>query len=378
MQMKHTSENPHATDPNTRHFNSPKFFTSLEELEAVIGERILPLYEAKSPADPRLTAVDSRSALVVIEVCEVLDTVTLARALANAGRWSRLGGVELARVYPNGPQQFSADLTAFLSNASATEGAPTGQRTRLIILCAAVAPESVDAVSFLRDAGTAVGIRIVETDRRSVPRATGAQSFSESGPIPVAPPRASFPGGGRARSPARGTLPTATGPSVHAAAHDGPRLRSRVIREEATDTNQIDLSRTRRAQSGNQYAAAMAYGTPEVAPDVASPGNPLSPMMVQEAEPAAPVSPSGPRSERLAALAAQLTEPAAMVWTRLRREQRFDATLTADGVITLADGRAFADPDAAAAAAAGTTSQVDGWRAWRLGADDGPALAELG
>lgn len=396
-QMKRNSESPDATDRSAQQFNSPRFFDSLEQLEGLLGEQVLPLFEAQSQTDPRLTVLDSRSALVVIEVCDVLDAATLTRALANAGRWSKFTRAELAQAYPNGPEQFSADLTSLLSSAPSAAGASTGQRTRLIILCIEVASDSVDAVRFLRDTGSAIEVRAVATsavagfqgtaapaqpaltiadeapERDSVyERARAlAPSAPEPEPIPVAPlptdsvapPRASFPGGGRAHNSATGPLPTATGSSVHAAAHDGPRLRSRVIREEATDTNQIDLSRTRRAQSGDQYAAAMAYGTPDVAPT---------------GEPAAAALPSGPRSERLAALALQLTEPAAMVWTRQRRGQRFEATLNTDGVITLADGRTFADPNAAAAAAAGTDSHVDGWRTWRLGDDDGPALAELG
>lgn len=363
-QMKRSSESSGATDRSDQQINSARFFDSLEQLEDLLGEQVLPLFAAQSQTDPRLTVLDSRSALVVIEVCDVLDAATLTRALANAGRWSKFSRAELAQCYPSGPEQFSTDLRTFLSSAPSAAGASTGQRTRLIILCTEVASDSVDAVSFLRDTGSAIAVSVVATS-------AVAPSAPESAPIPVAPlptdavgpPRASFPGGGRAHSSTTGSLPTATGSSVHAAAYDGPRLRSRVIRAEATDTNQIDLSRIRRAQSGDRYAAAMSYGALDVAP---------------AAEPAAAALPCGPRSERLAALALQLTEPAAMVWTRQRRGQRFEATLNTDGVITLADGRTFADPDAAAAAAAGTNSHVDGWRAWRLGDDDGPALAELG
>ena len=65
-----------------------------------------------------------------------------------------------------------------------------------------------------------------------------------------------------------------------------------------------------------------------------------------------------------------------LVWSRQRRGQRFVATLRSDGLIQLPDGAVFADPDAAAAAVAGSEYPVDGWRLWRVG-DGGPALADL-
>ncbi len=53
-----------------------------------------------------------------------------------------------------------------------------------------------------------------------------------------------------------------------------------------------------------------------------------------------------------------------------------EATLRPDGLIQLADGALFADPDLAAARAAHSEGAVDGWRTWRLG-DGGLTLAEV-
>jgi hypothetical protein len=64
-----------------------------------------------------------------------------------------------------------------------------------------------------------------------------------------------------------------------------------------------------------------------------------------------------------------------LVWHRERRNQRLVAMLRQDGLIQLPDGRAYADPDLAAAAAAGSVARIDGWRSWRMG-DGGPTLAE--
>jgi hypothetical protein len=78
----------------------------------------------------------------------------------------------------------------------------------------------------------------------------------------------------------------------------------------------------------------------------------------------------------LAQLAAAVRAPAPLVWLRVRRGQRLEATLRPDGLIQLADGALFADPDLAAARAAQAEGLVDGWRMWRLG-DGGLTLAEV-
>ncbi|CAM5788594.1 restriction system modified-DNA reader domain-containing protein [Cellulomonas persica] len=88
----------------------------------------------------------------------------------------------------------------------------------------------------------------------------------------------------------------------------------------------------------------------------------------------APRRPDEPYPE-LATLAKQRRAVVTLVWLRERRGQRLVATLAPDGSIELPDGAQFFDPGEAAAYAAGTPMEVDGWRAWRLG-DGGPTLAE--
>lgn len=76
----------------------------------------------------------------------------------------------------------------------------------------------------------------------------------------------------------------------------------------------------------------------------------------------------------LIALAQNIGFAAALVWVRPRRSQRFEAVLHVDGQIELTDGSMYANPDAAAMAASGS-STADGWSSWRFG-DGGPSLMD--
>ena len=71
----------------------------------------------------------------------------------------------------------------------------------------------------------------------------------------------------------------------------------------------------------------------------------------------------------------RIPTPAHLVWVRPRKGHRYEATLLAEGVIRLADGREFRSPSGAAMAVADVVS-YDGWYAWRIG-EGGPTLNEL-
>ncbi|MDM7855343.1 restriction system modified-DNA reader domain-containing protein [Cellulomonas alba] len=122
------------------------------------------------------------------------------------------------------------------------------------------------------------------------------------------------------------------------------------------------------------------------APARAEPERPAAEQVRPAAEPAA--APPGAPPERssttgndglpvpeLATLAKRRRAITTLVWYRERRDQRLVALLRQDGLIQLPDGRTYADPDLAAAAAAGSLARIDGWRSWRMG-DGGPTLAE--
>ncbi|GHG55116.1 hypothetical protein GCM10011331_21530 [Flavimobilis marinus] len=136
-------------------------------------------------------------------------------------------------------------------------------------------------------------------------------------------------------------VPSATGSSVHPAGYTSARTSARET-QIATSPNQLNEVRTAHGALG----VARTSEIPD-APDA-----------------------------QLVALAAQLDEPAPLVWVRARRGDRFEATLHPDGTIALPDGARFQSPHAAAAAASGSVGS-DGWRVWRLGGPTGPALAEV-
>jgi len=104
-----------------------------------------------------------------------------------------------------------------------------------------------------------------------------------------------------------------------------------------------------------------------------------APLDADPAPGAAPAEP--PRRDpylpyaELAMLAKRRRALTTLVWLRERRGQRLLAELQPDGTILMPDGAVFVEPGEAAAYAAGSTVEVDGWRSWRLG-DGGPTLAE--
>lgn len=133
------------------------------------------------------------------------------------------------------------------------------------------------------------------------------------------------------------------------------------------------VPRTAASSSGTPARAVSTEPTPAV-PTESEP----APVEPGRSEPDAPASAVEPRTTpypELGILAKQRRALATLVWLRERRNQRIVALLRHDGLIELPDGRTYIEPGDAAAAAAGSLTEIDGWRAWRLG-DGGPTLAE--
>ena len=364
-----------------------------EHLPAVVGEPLLVMRtrsEMPEHADaPEMLALDVTGRPVVLEVAQVVDDGAIVAALRHAGAAARLTTVDLARAYHPDPTRFSVDYAAFRDQVPFARPAELRHGTRLVIVCSEVAAESVDTLAAVRGPGWPVkvlqvgvvrgadGRRLLdvsplaehEAARRPAEPASlrlvqGAQSavpvpLDDERPeppfIPTQPP----------------TIPGRAAPvAVHRPAPPaGPTTRPSVAFPRPA-------APAARAVTSSLAALVSAPARHDTNPAVLS-----SPPAPPAAEPAP--APSGfgfvttsAALPELARLATAVRAPVAIVWLRERRGQRLEATLRPDGLIQLADGSLFADPDLAAARAATSEGLVDGWRTWPLG-DGGPTLAEV-
>lgn len=116
--------------------------------------------------------------------------------------------------------------------------------------------------------------------------------------------------------------------------------------------------------------------TGQVPAQVAATESPVRPVQLVPAANGVIRPGAGLGDRRLVALVASHGEPVVLVWHRHRRGTSYEALVHPDGVIELADGTRVTDPSAAAEIASGSQAPVDGWRVWRVGSQDGPALAD--
>jgi hypothetical protein len=308
-----------------------------EHLTSLLGEQLFPVRVRHGDAPgPHLLALDTTGRPVVVDVVQILDGESLVRALQHAGNAARLSRAALLRTYEGGADKFDAHFRDFRDEAplSAAQAGPL-PGARLLLVCAEVDPQVMDAVAFLREPG-----RQVEVLQIGVVRGVDGQRYVDVSPLVL-------------RQPARRAVEPA---SVRLARqHDAPadHLAALPVKARSTPSHALNpLTAPTPATSAGPPPPASHGGawTPDVLPGPA-------------ALPA------------LAALVRGRGAAVGLVWFRERRGQRLHATLRHDGLIELPDGRVHANPDDAAADAANAEGTVNGWRAWRLG-DGGPTLAE--
>lgn len=174
-----------------------------QRLGAILGERLLTVARGRAGHDePFLLSVDGFGGVVVTEIVTKLDAATLASALVRAGSATRLGDAELAQRYHRGPQAFVGDrsqLFATVPEVVGGERRPGG--ARLVVVCAAVALDALDALEFLRQPGSRV-----EVLRVGVLRGTDGRRVLDVSPLGL---------GGRGP---RGLEPTEAAPAAAVAA----------------------------------------------------------------------------------------------------------------------------------------------------------------
>lgn len=408
-------------------------------LTAIAGEPLFPVRSRTGAPEhaslPALLALDATGRPVVLEIVQVVDDDAVVSALRHAGAAARMTTTDLTRAFHTDPSRFGVEFAAFREQVAF--GAQTSRRegVRLILLCSEVAAEASDTLGFLRGPGRHVDIlqvgvvrgvderrlidvsplarhegsrraveptalRLVrasestfasamayEPERRALPpnpsRPWAEQTSSgELHAVPSPPPMPRPAALGSVSSRATSTHPTAVVPP--------PAASGQVTPAPAAPTAPAGLQRP----AASPPQSPIVTGPPEGLvpapgqPAHAAPAGGASPSTHALVEPA-PVNhapkPAVPANApaglvdvphpRLATLAKQRRAMTTLVWYRERRNQRVLAMLRNDGLIQLERGQVFADPSHAAAAAIGSDSGVDGWRAWRLG-DGGPTLGE--
>ena len=375
-----------------------------EHLPAVVGEPLFAIrarHEMPEHADvPELLALDVTGRPVVLEVAQVVDDGAIVDALRHAGAAARLTTADLARAYHPDPTRFSTDYAAFRDQVPFARPAELRYGIRLVLLCSEVAAESVDALAAVRGPGWPVKVLQVGVVRGPDGRRLldispladyeGARRPAE--PTSLRLVQGAQPGSGapvpvplddeRPEPPFIPTQPPTIPGRVVAAPAPMPPNRpasplTRPMTHPAVPFNRPMAPATRPTSSLAALMSAPARHDPN--PALLSGRAETQPYIGAAPEPAPAgfgfVTTSAALPE-LAQLAAAVRAPAPLVWVRVRRGQRLEATLRPDGLIQLADGSLFADPDLAAVRAAHSEGAVDGWRMWRLG-DGGLTLAEV-
>lgn len=317
----------------------------------IIGHPLFPVgwFGSDDPADPhRLVALDPSGQVASVEISTKLDSVTLVAALARSGRTAALGWIDLAEMYPGGPEVFRRDWAAF-REALPPRPVPGA---RLYVLAGGIEDDVRPALETLADSG----VEVFDV----------AQRESADGRVFV-----------EVTEPFRLTVPTLSGPQLTAAGRMGEiggAVESSIV-VDAAEPPEFASDEDTSSQSPAEEAEAQAhaveppFGAPTEAETVPAPPTAAEPTEAVDRE-----TPDVEPDSDLARLSADIGSDVPLVWAQLRRGIRHDATLRADGVIEFPDGRCFADPSAAAAAASGR-EVADGWHLWRI-TDGGPSLTE--
>lgn len=409
----------------------------LGHLPTLLGERLFMTVErgaaptALGGGAAAVLALDAAGDAVVVQAVPLLTAEHLVVALRGAGRASGTTRRAMAAAYAQGPDRFHRDLATFFDREGAVRSTSSGRTARLVLVCAEIDDDAVEAVSFLSVDATRVQVLTVgivdgASGRRLLdvstlrPGELGARetvSLDLGGPAAeddaevVAPISAqdgrpeqdrepqALPAFGRAGPvslPAPGGLGA---PAGVAGAGDGQGApadsRSSVPSEGAriVDGVYVPVFEERPGELGALPARpgdvpsfpVFATVTVARAVDLSLPAEPTVPLPAGPpgalpAGPTAPLpaespEPAGGPDARLGRLASTLDAPLDLVWVRHRRGERLEVVLGLDGLLHAPDGARFSDPDTAARTLSGSSSS-SGWRLWRAG-DSGPSLDEL-
>lgn len=350
-----------------------------KELIAAVRSQVLelvgrPLFPVvwENNSDSQLLAMDASGQTVTVEVVEVLNAQSLVTALGRAGNFAALGWLDLAAMYPAGHEAFRSDWNEF--RESLPPRVLSGPR--VIIVADIITDDVRPTLELLSGAG-------VEVHELTLRQASDGRRMVDVSPVrgPIAERSQMVLTGRAARLaelPADKTEPAVDDAPV--AAKEPAGTEEPVDSDEPaadgapapTNTPEINGSadqeqRTLDAPSDEDESVAEVAAGRHISA-VADP--PEYTLLMDDA------------ARALREIAQYVGEDITLVWLQLRRGVRHEALLQESGVMVIADGREFRDPDAAACAVSGR-EDVDGWRVWRFGeaganlADAREELAEL-
>jgi len=138
-----------------------------EHLAALLGEKVFVVTTepgGQAPlaihrgAPPDILGLDTAGRPVVVEIATTLTGDGLLEAFRVAGKASRLTRSDMAALYAPGPDRFHKDLSDFLEALPVSAGTGQHRGPRLVVVCAEVAPDLLDALRFFRDSGARVDV----------------------------------------------------------------------------------------------------------------------------------------------------------------------------------------------------------------------------
>ena len=338
----------------------------------------------------RLVAMDPSGQVVTVEVCERLTSAGLVEGLSRSGRTASFGWVDLAEMYPRGASSFRSDWNEFRG------GMPPRPLPgpRLYVVTGQIDDEVRPALEMLADSG----IEVYEASQRLLGSGRLLVEIAE-------PYRVSIPTIGPTVARLAGRRPDLLEDSEEMSrlleiAPDGNQIEAEIASVPGALSHPVTPRRGRRAAPG-PVDAVRAAGSPEPAP-VQVPADALAlasaagdPALTPANQPEGQAHPmptaetlesQAPAHEwrsplvdpALAALATALKGDQPLTWVQLRKGEKHEVTLRADGILVSADGREFSDPSEAARTLSGRHA-ADGWRVWRLadGRSIDEAMAEL-
>lgn len=387
--------NPTLAPPQAPSRQAPPQAMVADQLDALLGEHLLPL-RARTPGrdEPYLLAVDASGQPVIVEVVAVLDEEAVLTALRRAGRAARMNTRDLAEAYAGGADRFASHLAAFRLTVPATALLSTFVRggARLLLVCSHVSSGAADVLEFLLQPGWQVDVL-----RAQVVTEPGGQRVVELSPVArPTPPRREFevPPWAEPEQPDPMFDPTPVFRSTPMPYAD-PRTASRQQRWDDLrhDGARYDEAHDRR-NPGRRYSDPRQDPWERRYEDLRTPASsPVQRVAAPVVTPPTPPRPAPavvppsyatrmagvahePADPVLVALADALDGPAPLVWCP-DAGVCFEATLRTDGFVELANGSLFGDIEAATRAISGVVGPLDVWQVWHVDSATGPTLADL-